>query len=113
MPDLNEPEAQGAAIAFGLSCVVIALLGGNLSEDPTAALRADGLMALLATLYLVFRSEPGEAGARFGDLLPLQVKQAGSRRRYGVNPRVRAHLWFAQWMAALSAFSLAASLFVG
>ncbi len=113
MPDLNEPEAQSAAVTFAVACAFIALIGGGLSEDPSAALKADGFMALLATLYLVYRAAPGDAGSRIGDLLPLQVRQPASRRRYGATPRVHAHLWFAQWMAGLAVVSLAASLFVG
>ncbi len=111
MPDLNEPDTQGAALSFGLACILIAFIGSGLSEDPAIALKADGLMAILAALYLVFRAAPG--GSKLGDLLPLPVRQPGDRRRYGASPRVHAHLWFAQWMVALAAVSLATSLFVG
>ncbi|WP_436642533.1 hypothetical protein [Microbaculum sp. FT89] len=110
MPDFENPEAQSAALAFAVLCATIGLIGGGLADDPALTLKADGLMAVLAALYLVFRADPG--GGRLGDVLPLHARQTGNRRRHGVSPRVRAHLWFAQWMAALAMFSLALSMFV-
>jgi len=111
MPDLNEPGAQEAALTFGVSCILIALIGGGLSDEPALAFRADGIMALIATFYMVVRAAP--ADMRSQTLLPLQVRNSENRRRHGVTPRLRAHLWFAQWMAALAAASLAASFVVG
>jgi hypothetical protein len=111
MPDLSEPGAREAALTFGVSCILIALIGGGLSEEPALALRADGIMALLATFFLVARATPAELRSR--TLLPLRVRDTDNQRRHGVTPRLHAHLWFAQWMAALAAASLAASLVVG
>lgn len=111
MPDLNEPDVQDAALAFGLLCVIIAAIGGGLSDEPAAAFKADGLLALLATLYLVMRGAPRESPG--ADFLPILVRPAAVHRRAAITPRLYAHLWFAQWMAALAAVSLTVSMFTG
>lgn len=108
MPDFNDPDVQKAAMAFGFLCLVMSAAMALLSTDPTAALKAGGILALVSTLVLVLRASPSPD--QVGEILPLQPRQSGDRRRTGIGTRVRAHLWFAQWTAALSMVSLGMAL---
>jgi hypothetical protein len=108
MPDFNEPDVQKAAFVFGYLCLVMTAVMGFLSPDPAVALKAGGILALVSTLVLVLRAKPSQD--QIGEILPLQVRNVPVRRRAGIGPRVRAHLWFAQWTAALSMASLALAL---
>lgn len=109
MPDFNEPNVQKAAMAFGLLCLITSAVMGALSADPVVALKAGGILALVSTLVLVLRAAPSPD--QVGEILPIQTRRGRQRRRIGIGPRVRAHLWFAQWTAALAMASLAMALF--